>query len=181
MVKQATGSDPELQEVRNAIENGDIINVQNCDPLIKKYVRYWDELWVQDGVVILKDRTVIPQQLRERVLENLHAAHQGVTQMLARAENSIFWPGLHTDLEEVRLNCRTCRVNAPSMPKLPPHEPPQPDYPFQMICSDYLFLEGIPYLITVCRLTGWPDVRRSKHADSGTKEICSPRLALVRS
>ena len=87
--------------------------------------------------------------------------------MYARAELSVFWPGLHADLEEVRAACNICRVNAPSNPKLPPHDPPKLDYPFQQICADYMTLNGIQYLVVVDRLTGWPDVRRSRHNDAG--------------
>ena len=91
--------------------------------------------------------------------------------MYARAELSVFWPGLHTDLEQIRADCVTCRVNAPSNPKLLPHQLPQPDYPFQQICCDYLSLNGVPYLVTVDRMTGWPDVRRAKNNEAGSRGL----------
>ena len=89
------------------------------------------------------------------------------SQMLARAELAVFWPGIYSDIEATRANCHICRVNAPSNPKLPPHEQPDLDFPFQQICADYMTLNGIPYLVTVDRLTGWPYVRRSRHNDAG--------------
>ena len=87
--------------------------------------------------------------------------------MAARAQTSVFWPNMYEDLETTRNNCRICRQIAPSNPKLPPHEPPALDFPFQQVCSDYMTLNGTPYLITVDRLTGWPDVRRAKNEDAG--------------
>ena len=91
--------------------------------------------------------------------------------MQARAELSVFWPGLYSDLVDIRANCGICRMNAPSNPKLPPHIPTKADYPFQKICSDYMSLNGVPYLVTVDRLTNWADVRRARNKDSGAKGL----------
>ena len=145
MLKQATGGDPELAIIRETIEDGTVISDVIGEKLqvIKPYVRYWSRLWVQDGVVILDDRTVIPKRLRGRVLDCLHSAHQGVSQMFSRAEHSVFWPGMCADIEEKRANCVTCRTQAPSLPKLPAHEPPEVKYPFQQICSDFMSLKGL--------------------------------------
>ena len=171
MIKQATENDEVLSKVRDAIENGHMGDVRSADPEIKPFLRYSDRLYVQDGVVLMGNRIAVPDRLQNRVLECLHSAHQGVTQMYARAELAVFWPNLHSDLEQIRADCATCRMNAPSNPKLPPHEPPQLDYPFQQICLDYMKLNGVPYLVTVDRLTGWPDVRRSRYDDAGAKGL----------
>ena len=158
-----------MKAVQDAIEKGIMIDIRTVTTEIQPYARYWGELFVHDGVVLMGNRIAIPQSLQQRVLRSLHSAHQGVTQMYARAEISVFWPGLHTDLEKIRADCVTCRVNAPSNPKLPPHQPPQPDYPFQQICCDYLNLNGVPYLVTVYRMKGWPDVRRAKNNEAGSR------------
>jgi hypothetical protein len=96
-----------------------------------------DSMTVQDGVILYGSRTVIPARLRGRILDVLHFAHQGVTQMLSRAEISVFWPGLRRDIEQHRGNCVACRVVAPSNANLSPYLAPKPDYPFQQVCSDY--------------------------------------------
>ena len=120
------------------------------------------------GVVILDDRTVIPKRLRERVLDCFHSAHQGVSQMFSRAEHSVFWLGMCADIEQKRANCTTCRIQAPSLPKLPAHDPPDVQYPFQQICSDFMSLNGVRYLVTADRYSGWGDVRRAMSHMSGS-------------
>ena len=47
-------------------------------------------------------RIVIPASLRREVLECLHAAHQGVSGMKARASNSVYWPGIAADIASRR-------------------------------------------------------------------------------
>jgi hypothetical protein len=53
---------------------------------------------------------------------------------------------------------------------MPPEEPLVPTYPFQHICSDYCTFEGMNYLVTVDRFSGWIDVREAAagSASSGT-------------
>ena len=82
---------------------------------------FWDvktNLYVHEGVVLYKDRIVIPASLQSNIIENLHSAHQGVTSMFSRAQASVFWPGMTSDIENARNSCRTCHRNAPSHAKL---------------------------------------------------------------
>ena len=76
-----------------------------------------------DGVVIYKGRIVIPPSLRPSCLSALHAAHQGVSSMVSRAETSIFWLGITTDIHATRTNCSHCNQMAPSQAVLPPTPP----------------------------------------------------------
>ena len=77
---------------------------------ISQWNRYRDDLSLVDGVVLFKDRSVIPVVLRPEVLATLHAGHQGVTSMVARAANSFWWPGINDDLRRIRLSCVQCSV-----------------------------------------------------------------------
>ena len=168
MVKSATRGDPTLSALKQELERCSApVDVRFLPDDLKPFARHWDSLWVQDDVILLGGRTVIPARLRPRVLDCLHAAHQGVSQMTARAETAVFWPGIYADLQRIRQDCKICRHNAPSNPNLPPHPPPNLEFPFQQICSDYMSLNGVPFLVTVDRLTGWPDVRRARNNDSG--------------
>ena len=46
------------------------------------------------------DRLMVPDGIREKVLEMLHAAHQDRSSMVHRAALTVFWPGYTADLEE---------------------------------------------------------------------------------
>ena len=161
-----------LVKLREIIEEGSLMS----DPMLGElapYSRYRESLWCQDGVILLGVRTVVPHLLQNRIANCLHSAHQGVAGMFARAEKTVYWPGLYADLQKIRSDCKTCRVNAPSNPKLPPHDPPKVDYPFQEIVCDYMALNGVPYLISADRCTNWPDVRRAKGENRGSKGLIS--------
>ena len=111
--------------------------------------------------------SVIPPCLRDRVLQSLHSAHQGVSQMCARAEGSFFWPGMTPAITELRARCSACNRMAPSQPDAPPTPPLLPAYPFQCIAADYSSYRGLNYLVVVDRYSGWPIVEQAANGASG--------------
>ena len=138
---------------------------------LRDYHRYRHGLVVVDGVVTYKRRLVIPERLRSRVLETLHAAHQGVSGMIHRAEQSIFWQSITTDIERMRAMCRTCVRNSPSQPAGKPVAPPSPSYPFQMVATDYCHLNGVNYLIIADRYSGWLSVLHVGKGEFDTEKL----------
>ena len=65
---------------------------------IEPYWRVKDMLTVYEGVIYMGDRVVVPEELRSRTLDTLHAAHQGTTSMRLRAERNLFWPNMARDI-----------------------------------------------------------------------------------
>ena len=134
---------------------------------IRMYHQYRDNLTEYDGVILYKDRIVIPRTLRSSVLQALHSARQGVLMMVSRAEDSFFWPGMTPAIEETRARCTSCNHMAPSQPNAPPTPPIRPLYPFHAICADYFSYNGHHYLVTVDRYSNWPVVEDNAEGSIG--------------
>ena len=98
---------------------------------------------------------MIPKALRTRSLAVLHSAHQGVTNMQARANATIYWPGMNAHIRNTRYTCFHCNERSPSQSQEPILPTPSPDYPFQMVCTDYFEIQGHFYLTYVDRFSGW--------------------------
>ena len=91
----------------------------------REIASYWEVrhgLTSLDGVAMYMDRIVIPVKLRGRVIENLHSAYQGTSGICSRAQMSVFWSGITSDIDDAHGKCRTCHRNAPSQANLPPIE-----------------------------------------------------------
>ena len=74
--------------------------------------------------------------------------------MQSRARDTVFWPNITRDLEEIRARCSECNVKAPSQAANVPKPLVSPDYPFQYIVADI----GKTWLIFDDRFTGWVSV-----------------------
>lgn len=87
--------------------------------------------------------------------------------MIACAKSSVFWPGITTNIHQLRARCANCNRNAPSQPSAPPYPPVLPEYPFQCIAADYFHYKGQTYLIAVDRYSNWPIIERAKDGSKG--------------
>ena len=130
-------------------------------PPIREYHKFRRHLYSSDGVVIYKDRIVISPSLRPTCLAALHAAHQGASAMTAKAEVSIFWPGITNDIQVTRANCQHSNRMAPSQAALLPTPPTVLVYPFQCICADYFNYRGHTYLVIIDHYSNWPIVEKA--------------------
>lgn len=96
------------------------------EPVLRNY---WPEratLTVRDGLLLKGTRLVIPSAMRNDVLAKLHEGHLGIVKCKARAHESVWWPGLGQQVNDMVLRCRTC-IQERHNPKEPlqPTECPQ--------------------------------------------------------
>ena len=166
LVRTATASDEIMNTLLAHIENGFPEKSEMLQGL-HTYYQFRDSLNSVDGVILYNDRVLVPPSLRPNVLSTLHAAHQGTSGMITRAESSVFWPGITSDIKDIRDRCSHCNRNAPSNPLLPPTPPMLPEYPFQCICADYFSHMGTSYLVIVDRYSNWPIVERLSNGATG--------------
>ena len=172
-VRQTSAADVSTQQLIQLIETG-FPECKSPHPGVLPLLQYKDKLSVVDGVIMLEGRMIIPKPLRHRILQALHAAHQGTSAMQNRARQCVYWPGISADIVRTRAECLPCNVNAPSNARMPPTEPMIPQYPFQAIVLDYFELRGTKFLITVDRFSGWPHLARAKysHEAAGAAGLC---------
>ena len=78
--------------------------------------------------------------------------------MQARARETVFWPNITRDLEEIRARCSECILKVPSQGAIPPKPLASPDYPFQYVVVDYCSIRAKKWLIFADRFTGWVSV-----------------------
>ena len=67
----------------NAIEDVSVGSLPVSNEQLSQILKYRDSLYVSDGVVMYRERAVIPVSLRQFVMDILHLAHQGVSGMEA--------------------------------------------------------------------------------------------------
>ena len=170
-IQEATASDSEMLELLNTVQEGFPQNGNMLNDYQRPFKKLEKFLSTSDGVILYKNRIVVPPQLRQDILSNLHSAHQGVSSMISRAEASVFWPGITLDIHRIREKCFQCNKNAPSQPSLPPVPPVVPEYPFQSLCSDYFTLQGTNYLVTIDRYSNWPSIQRAGHGQADSKNL----------
>ena len=174
-INNACAHDEECVQLVKVIEQGFPKTRNELPELLRRYYQMRDDLYVLENAVFKGRKILIPKQLRARVLEGLHAAHQGVVGMKANARERLFWPGLDADLKVLRDQCERCAVNAPSQPDEPMLITSIPEMPFQQVVTDFYVTNGMEYLIYADRFSGWTEVAKVSGTSIGEFTKCAFR------
>ena len=160
-----SAQDKEIISIIEALRSGQNEEGNTWPASLGEYKREKEHLSEKDGIVLFKSRILVPCSLRAKVLEVLHAAHQGCSSMLARASQGVWWPKLGESVEKIRASCQECTRTAPTQATLPPVPPPSPDFPMQQVCSDIAHLDGRSYVVIVDTYTNWVSVYPANKAE----------------
>jgi len=162
-LKKETTSDDTMQLLLSTIEEAFPSKQADVTLHIRPFFIHRPHHYTVDGVVVFKDRVVIPPEW----LQALHSAHQGTTMMQSTADASVFWPGIAADIAHHRATCTICNNMSFTQASLPPTTLTLPTWPFQSLCADYFHHKGHTYVVIVDRFSGWPVVERSTHGATG--------------
>ena len=146
---------------------------KNTDYILDPFFSRRDELSIHQGCIIWGIRVVIPQKLRQCMLDELHEGHLGIVKLKTLAPNYVWWPKLDKELEELIKHCTGCQQNRNMPPESPNHPWEYPDKPWKRIHVDFAgpFL-GSMFLIIVDSYSKWPIVAQMKKTTaSNTIEI----------
>ena len=87
--------DKEIAKVKEWVGWGFPENSHEMEKEIRPFHQFRHIL---NDMLCYKDRIIIPTLLRGQILDAVHGAHQGVSGMIRRVEDSVFWPGINTDI-----------------------------------------------------------------------------------
>lgn len=125
---------------------------------LSAYWRRRDELFVEGGCLMWGARVAVPEALRARVLEEVHASHLGIVKCKGLARSFVWWPGIDADVERVCNACRTCAEVADLPPKTTVVPWSWPNSPFDRIHIDFFFFNELTFLIVVDAHSKWFEV-----------------------
>ncbi len=157
LIRAETCKDPALTTLKSIIQDGWPAKA-DVPPQLAAFYSVRDELAVCDGIVFRGERLVIPQGLRSTIKKDIHTGHAGIDGCLRRARESVYWPGMNSDIKQYIETCEACRMFESSQPKetLMSHE--APNRPWEKIGVDLMSYKEKDYLITVDYLTNFWEV-----------------------
>ena len=86
-MQRAANTDQAMQELGRLMEEGYLETRNGMGDSVRECFKFWEDLSMAQGVTLYKDRVVITRRLRREILEGLHAGHQGLVSIRARAAN----------------------------------------------------------------------------------------------
>lgn len=157
---KATKDDDTLFEVKKFYNEGWPKSFSSENSELNHYFGLRNDITVQDDLVYLDDKLIVPKSMRKSTLQTLHETHLGFNKLKIKAQEYFYWPGLVSDLRNITMSCATCAKFRRSKLKEPLLSHEIIDLPFYKVAADILEFDGNNYLVLVDYYSRWLEVER---------------------
>ena len=132
---------------------------------VHPYYSVASEISVQQGLLMRGGRIIIPPSLRQEILGKIHAGQQGITKCHERARQSVWWPRMSKELENLVKNCTECcrEQRQRHQPLIPS---PLPELPWQKVATDLFEWKQHTYLLIVDYYSRYIEIARLKSTNA---------------
>ena len=93
-IKQETAKDVLLVKLAHVIQNGWPAQCADLDQELYVFWIHRLNLSIVDGIIMNRTLIVIPKSLQAEYLKCLHTGHFSVSKCRARANSTVYWPGI---------------------------------------------------------------------------------------
>ena len=155
-IQQAARTDETYLRLLECVRHGFPSNRYNLDATLLDYWKIRDELYCDGDLILYGPRIVIPASLRKSVLKRLHDSHRGTEATKRRARQTVFWPGINSDIINIVRACDACQTLLPSQQQEEYRNDDQPTRPFESVSADFFSVAGKSFLVIVDRMSWWP-------------------------
>ena len=163
--------DPILSAVCRYVKEGWPQHIESEN--IRHYKKLEDSLFTENGCLVYGARIVIPNKLRNPVLDLIHLGHFGMQRMKQLARSVVYWPHIDKDIETLGRNCTACaeHQNKPSKPANHPWM--LPEKPWSRVHVDHAInFMGTNWLVMIDAYSKYPCI----HATSSTSTQATVNL-----
>ncbi|KAM7312980.1 uncharacterized protein ISCGN_002903 [Ixodes scapularis] len=156
-IARATSRDPLLCQVLEYTSMGWPTHVQ--EQQLRPFFDRRLQMSVHQGCLMYGMRVVVPSQLQEPVLDELHQGHPGIVRSKELARSYVWWPSIDSDLERKVRSCQACQEQRNDPCKAPLHPWAWPTAPWRRLHLDFAGpFRGTMFLVVVDAHSKWPEV-----------------------
>lgn len=130
----------------------------SCAEELKPYYARRSELSLEQGCVTWGSRVVIPDSLRDQVLNLLHEEHPEASRMKMLARSYVWWPGMDQAIEQYVQRCSICQAVQPAAESVPLHPWMYPTKCWSRVHVDFAVKDASVFLVLVDAYSKWVEV-----------------------
>ena len=126
----------------------------------------------EDNLTVLLDqKVVIPENLKEEMLRVAHMGHLGREAMTNKIRTAFHWKGKTEDVDMYVARCHECARTQRSKPALEIARSRPPTGAFTEASADFFEVNRVYYLVMVCRLSNWFEVAKMSNNTAGQNTV----------
>ena len=175
-LRKSTAQDNQLTRLSHYINTGFPCEKKNLLTDLQEYWNYRDTLSIENGLLTCGPRIIVPQGMQAEMLQYIHDGHQGRERCLLRARNTVFWPKITYDIQELIERCIICQEHGKSQPitgitqELPP-------FPWHTLATDIFYWKRMDFLMVADVFSKYFLVREL--ANSTSAAVCAEIATIV--
>ena len=129
--------DNQLTRLSHFINTGLLCDKKNLPTDLHEFWNHREALSIEFGLITCGNRILVPKEMRPETLQYIHEGHQGKERCLLRVSNTVFWPKMMYDIQELIERCIICQEHGKSQPIIGTTQelPPFPGTHWQQISS----------------------------------------------
>ena len=128
------------------------------------------------GLITCGNRIIVPKEMRPEMLQYVHKGHQGKERCLLRARNTVFWPKMTYDVQQLIENCIICQEHGKSQPIIGTSQE-VPPFPWHTLVTDMFYWKRMDFLIVADVFSKYIIVRKLPNSTSAA--ICTELSMIV--
>ena len=175
-LRKSTAQDNQLTRLSHYINTGFPCEKKNLPTDLQEYWNYQDTLSIKNELLTCGSRIIVPHEMQAEMLQYIHDGHQGKERCLLRARNTVFWPKITYDIQELIERCIICQEHGRSQSiigvtqELPP-------FPWHTLATDIFYWKRMDFLIVADVFSKYFLVR--KLANSTSAAVCAEIATIV--
>ena len=168
--------DNQLTRLSHYINTGFLCDKKN---LLRDLHEFWNHrkgISIKSRLITCGNRIIVPKEMRPKMLQYIHKGHQGKERCLLWARNTVFWPKMMYDVQELIERCFICQEHGISQPIIGTTQE-LPSFPWNTLATDIFYWKRMDFLIVADIFSKYFLVR--KLANSTSAAICAELATIV--
>ena len=113
---------------------------------LQEFWNYRDTLSIKNGLITCGNRIIVPKEMRAEMLQYIRDGHQGKERCVLWARNTVFWPKITYDIQELIERCIICQEHGKSQSIIGTTQE-LPPFPWHTLATDIFYWKRMDFLM----------------------------------
>ena len=175
-LRKSTVQDEQLTRLKGYISTRFLCDKKNLLTDLHEFWPHKEMLSIKSGLITCGNRIIVPREMRPEMLQYIHEGHQGKERCLLRARNTVFWPKMTYDVQQLIEKCMICKEYRKSQPLIGTTQE-LPLFPWQTLATDLFYWKRMDFLIVADVFLKYITVRKLPNSTSAA--VCTELSVIV--
>ena len=164
-LRESIVQDEQLTRLKCYISTGFPCDRENLLTDLHEFWLHKEMLSIKSGLIICRTRIIVPREMRPEMLQYIHEGHDGKECCFLRVKNTVFWPKITYDIQQLIEECMICHEYGKSQPLIGATQE-LPPFPRHTLVTDLFCWKRMDFLIVADVFSKYILVRKLPNSTS---------------